>query len=102
GPAPARRAGGASQRGSAGPRLPGRVGGGDPRPAALPVRAAEVHALIFGARHSRTESGLALHNVEFDRAEIVERDGMRCTSLDRTVLDLTCALPAEAGLSAAD
>ncbi|MGL3151853.1 hypothetical protein ACSS7Z_16010 [Microbacterium sp. A82] len=61
-----------------------------------------VHILIFGRRHGRTVSNIAQHNVEVRSEDIIEVDGIRCTSLDRTVLDLACSLSPEAALSIAD
>lgn len=61
-----------------------------------------VHILIFGSRHGRTISNVSHHNVEISGEDIVEIEGIRCTSLDRTVLDLACSLRPEAALSSAD
>lgn len=62
----------------------------------------KVHAVILGARHGRTVAGVAWHGIPVDSADIVELDGIRCTSMDRTVLDLACATAATISLSAAD
>lgn len=62
----------------------------------------KVHAVIAGARHGRTRSGVMWHDVEVPLAEVVDVDGIRCTSLDRTILDLACSSREEVGLSAAD
>lgn len=62
----------------------------------------KVHATILGARHGRTVAGVAWHSIPVDPADIVELDGIRCTSLDRTVLDLACTTAATISLSAAD
>ena len=61
-----------------------------------------VHTVILGARHGRTRAGIAQHDVAIDEADVVEVGGIRCTSPDRTVLDLACLATPEAGLSAAD
>lgn len=61
-----------------------------------------VHVLILANRHGRTISGIAHHNVQVCDQDIVEVHGIRCTSLDRTVLDLACSLSPEAALSVAD
>ncbi|MGF2950260.1 hypothetical protein [Microbacterium alcoholitolerans] len=61
-----------------------------------------VHAAILGTRHGRTVAGVTWHNIPIDPAEIVEIDGIRCTSLDRTVLDLACTSRGTVSLSAAD
>lgn len=61
-----------------------------------------VHAAILGTRHGRTLAGVAWHGVPVDSADIVEIDGIRCPSLERTVLDLACTSPSAVSLSAAD
>ncbi|MGN7859897.1 hypothetical protein ACTJI8_04905 [Microbacterium sp. 22303] len=62
----------------------------------------KVHTVILGERHGRTRAGIAQHSVGLDDADIVEVDGLRCTSIERTVLDLACTTSPETGLSAAD
>lgn len=62
----------------------------------------QVHALIRTRRHGRDRAGIAWHNTTVCEEDIVEVDGILCTSLDRTVLDLCRNLSAEAALSAAD
>ncbi|WP_144874165.1 type IV toxin-antitoxin system AbiEi family antitoxin domain-containing protein [Microbacterium sp. 1.5R] len=61
-----------------------------------------VHTAIIGARHGRTCAGVVWHNVGIEPSDIVEIEGIRCTSLDRTVLDLARSTSAEVALSAAD
>ncbi|PRB08297.1 hypothetical protein [Microbacterium sp. MYb64] len=61
-----------------------------------------VHTVILGARHGRTRAGVLQHGVGLDDADIVDIDGIRCTSLERTVLDLACTTSPETALSAAD
>jgi len=61
-----------------------------------------VHTVILGARHGRARAGTAQHGVGIDDADLVDVDGLRCTSLDRTVLDLACTTSPGAALSAAD
>lgn len=61
-----------------------------------------VHAAIMTARHGRTAAGVMWHRVPVDAVDIVERDGIRYTSLERTVLDLACTSAATVALSAAD
>jgi hypothetical protein len=63
---------------------------------------AHVHTAILGARHGRTRAGTMQHNVDVPTEDIVEIEGIRCTSLDRTLLDLACSTPATTALSAAD
>lgn len=62
----------------------------------------KVHTVILGARHGRTRAGVLQHGVGLDGADIVDIDGIRCTSLERTVLDLACTTSPETALSAAD
>lgn len=61
-----------------------------------------VHAVILGARHGRTIGGVAWHRIPVDPVDIVEVDGIRCTSVDRTILDLACTSAATVSVSAAD
>lgn len=61
-----------------------------------------VHTVILGERHGRSRAGVMWHYVGIEPEDIVQVGGLRCTSIDRTVLDLACGFPAEAGLSAAD
>ncbi|MDP3949533.1 hypothetical protein [Microbacterium sp.] len=61
-----------------------------------------VHAAILGERHGRSRAKVVWHNVRIADEDIVEVDGIRCTSLDQTVLDLACSTPSITGLSAAD
>lgn len=61
-----------------------------------------VHVVIQGTRHGRTRANVVHHNVEVSPNEIVEIDGIRLSSLDRTVLDLACSSTPEAALSCAD
>lgn len=61
-----------------------------------------VHVAIIGSRHGRTTAGVIWHNVAVDPADIVEIDGIRCTSLDRTILDLARTTAATVSVAAAD
>jgi hypothetical protein len=61
-----------------------------------------VHTLIRGARHTRTAAGIARHDIEVGESDIVERHGLLCTSLTRTVFDMVRTMSAEAATSAAD
>lgn len=63
---------------------------------------ANVHTVILGRRHGRSRAKVVWHNVDITDEDIVEIDGIRCTSLDRTVLDLACSTAPVTGLSAAD
>ncbi|MFT4260332.1 hypothetical protein [Microbacterium sp.] len=61
-----------------------------------------VHVGTVDRRHGRTRAGITWHYVDIPDSEIVEIDGIRCTSLDRTILDLARSTTAEAALAAAD
>jgi len=61
-----------------------------------------VHTVILGRRHGRSRADVVWHNVGITAADIVEVDGIRCTSLDRTVLDMACFTAPVTGLCAAD
>lgn len=61
-----------------------------------------VHVATVDARHGRTQARITWHNVDVDAADITVVDGIRCTNIDRTVLDLSRSLVPEAALSAAD
>lgn len=65
-------------------------------------RSTEVHTVIPGARHGRTRAGVVWHNVTLDPGDLVVIDGIRCTSIDRTLLDLARTTSSETSLSAAD
>lgn len=66
------------------------------------LRPASVHTVVLGAHHGRTRTGVLQHEVPLGDGDVVEVDGLSCTSLDRTVLDLACTASAEAAVSAAD
>lgn len=66
------------------------------------VLAPLVHVLIRGSRHTRTEAGVVRHDLDVLDADIVERHGMLCTSLNRTVFDVLRVSTPEAAVSAAD
>lgn len=61
-----------------------------------------VHTLIRGDRHTRTVAGIARHDIDVADDDIVERHGVRCTSLIRTVFDMVRTMSSEAGICAAD
>lgn len=61
-----------------------------------------IHVAIVGSRHTRTRAGIAQHDVDLPDGDVVEIDGMLCTSLDRTVLDLARTVSPEAAVAAAD
>lgn len=62
----------------------------------------DVHVLIRTRRHGRRRAGAILHSSRIPEADIVDVDGIRCTSLDRTVLDVACTTAPETGVSIAD
>lgn len=61
-----------------------------------------VHILIAGARHSRRAPGAMRHALALADGDIVEVNGLRCTSLARTVFDLARTSSPEAAVSAGD
>ncbi|GAB6857129.1 hypothetical protein [Microbacterium xylanilyticum] len=65
-------------------------------------RPTQVHAVILGTRHTRARARLMMHDVTVGPADVTDVDGIACTVIDRTVLDLLCGASAEVGLSAAD
>ncbi|WP_144877435.1 type IV toxin-antitoxin system AbiEi family antitoxin domain-containing protein [Microbacterium sp. 1.5R] len=64
--------------------------------------APEVHTIIEGRRHTRTESGVVRHDLTVDREDIVESGGIRLTSPVRTVFDLARTTSRATALAAAD
>ena len=62
----------------------------------------DVHTLIRGRRHTRTEAGVVHHATSVEATDVVERDGVRCTSLTRTVFDLARTLDPEAAVAIGD
>lgn len=67
-----------------------------------PVPDTDVHTVIRGRRHTRTEAGVVRHGMALSADDIVIRHGMLCTSLVRTVFDLARTLRAEAAIAAGD
>lgn len=63
---------------------------------------ARVHTVVVSGHHGRTRAGVLQHEVALSDDDVVDIDGLSCTSLDRTILDLACTASAEAALSAAD
>lgn len=61
-----------------------------------------VHVLIAGRRHSRVAAGVARHEMALAGDDIVERHGILCTSLHRTVFDLARSMRLESAVSAGD
>ncbi|MBO0980501.1 hypothetical protein [Microbacterium sp. SD291] len=61
-----------------------------------------VHVATVDARHGRTHARITWHNVDVDAADITVVDGIRCTTIERTVLDLARSLSQDAAVSATD
>lgn len=61
-----------------------------------------VHTLISGVRHSRTIAGVFRHDVGVSERDIVQLDGMLCTSLTRTVFDVARTSSLETALCVGD
>jgi len=61
-----------------------------------------VHVAVLGSRHARTKAGVVQHDVLLPEGDITRIDGIRCTALDRTILDLACTATWEATVAAAD
>lgn len=60
------------------------------------------HVLIRGTRHSRVTAGVARHEMTVADDDIVQRHGIWCTSLQRTVFDLARSTKLETAVSAGD
>lgn len=61
-----------------------------------------VHTTVPGSQRSRSAPDVLRHEGALREDEIVERGGIRCTSLERTVLDVARTVSAEAGVACAD
>lgn len=61
-----------------------------------------VHALIGATSHSRARPGIVRHALRIDRDDVTEVSGLRCTSMERTVLDLAQRMSPEAAVASAD
>lgn len=61
-----------------------------------------VHALIGATSHSRSGPGIARHALRIHTDDVTEVHGLRCTSVERTVLDLAQRMPPEAGVASTD
>ena len=62
----------------------------------------EIHTIIGKSTGGRSRSGVVKHAIRLDDADVVEVDGLRVTSLARTVIDVAACLPAVGGVIAAD
>ncbi|MFE7195319.1 hypothetical protein [Microbacterium oxydans] len=61
-----------------------------------------VHAVLGPTSRSRVKWGVARHDLTLRDSDLVEVEGIRCTSFERTVLDLACRLTPEAAIAVAD
>lgn len=61
-----------------------------------------VHTLILGRRHTRTVAGVARHDIAVSELDVVERHGILCTSMTRTVFDMARTASAEAAVAVSD
>jgi predicted transcriptional regulator of viral defense system len=61
-----------------------------------------VHVVTEDERHGRVHAGIRWHHTSVVASDVVEVDGIRCTVIDRTVLDLSRSLSQEAAIAAAD
>lgn len=62
----------------------------------------EVHAIVGRTPGGRSKSGVVKHAIALDDADVVEFDGLRVTSLARTVVDLAASLSVMGGVVVAD
>lgn len=63
---------------------------------------ASVHTLIGATSHSRAERDIARHALRLASEDVTEVQGLPCTLIERTVLDLARRLPPEAAVASAD
>lgn len=63
---------------------------------------AVVHTLVGDTSHSRARAGAARHALRVAPDDVVEVNGLRCTSVERTVLDLAQRMTPEAAVASAD
>lgn len=61
-----------------------------------------VHAAIEGRRHTRSRMGIHWHDIPVPAHDVTVIGGIRCTSLDRTVLDVAATVHQEAAVAVAD
>lgn len=61
-----------------------------------------VHAVLGPTSRSRVKWGVARHDLTLRESDLVEVEGIRCTSLERTVFDLASRLTPEAAIAVAD
>lgn len=63
---------------------------------------AAVHTLVGPTSHSRQRAGAARHALRVSADDVVSVDGVWCTSVERTVLDLAQRMMPEAAVACAD
>ncbi|WP_043361396.1 type IV toxin-antitoxin system AbiEi family antitoxin domain-containing protein [Microbacterium testaceum] len=61
-----------------------------------------VSVTIPDATHPPSRAGLRRHTDELGEADVIEIDGIRCTSLERTIFDIARTEPLETSVSCAD
>lgn len=61
-----------------------------------------VHALIEGSRHGRSRADIRWHGFDIPPSDITVIDGIRCTTLARTVLDVAASVPMASAVAVAD
>src|SRR5690606_31187654 len=61
-----------------------------------------VQTCLEGTRHSRVEAGVVRRDMRIDEADIVEVEGIRVTSLTRTVFDVARTASLETAVGCAD
>ncbi|MBD3940213.1 hypothetical protein IF188_00680 [Microbacterium sp. NEAU-LLC] len=61
-----------------------------------------VHVTVPDGKHISSRNGMRRHGDALADKDVTVREGIRVTTLERTVLDLACTLPFAAGLAAAD
>ena len=62
----------------------------------------KVHTIVGPRGSGRPSDGLIRHKSRLHEGDIVEIAGLRCTSPERTLLDLSCTEPAELALACVD
>lgn len=66
------------------------------------VSLARVHTALPGNRHARSARDVLRHEADVPESDVIVVNGIRCTSLDRTVLDLARMLELPASVACAD
>ncbi len=66
------------------------------------VRPKAVEFTVYGGLRAATKAGIRRHLDRLEQSDVVVRDGIRCTSLDRTVFDVSRLSKAEVAISCLD